>query len=477
MGQTRKVGEMRGNTGWEYHPYRPAHKMAEANLPFICRLAPNESAIELEWFDKGCPGPHILKWREKGRDRPWCTKSVDEARLCIDGLEKGRNYELCIERKDKSWKSSAIRLARTGSVPGQVINYLHPEDRLYAFSGRALCSPSIVKLPSGSLLVSMDLFASGAPQNLTLLFRSDDRGKTWYYVTDLFPCYWGTLFVHRNRLYMLGCSTEYGDILIGVSDDDGDTWSQPARLFSGSGSSLSAGWGRAPLPMVIKDGRLFASVDYGAWKEGGHAIGVISVPEDADLLDSPNWTCSDLTAYDPSWPGAPRGRSTGLLEGNMVIGKDGRLLDLLRIGLTACDPGYGVAVLLEANPEHPESRPVFHRFIDMPGGSNSKSYILFDSVSNCYFAIGNICVDPSTPGQRNVLALQASQDLYHWKTVRILMDYREEDPAKVGFQYITFLIDEKDIFYVSRTSMNGSGNFHDANYITFHVIENFRKYT
>ena len=106
-----------------------------------------------------------------------------------------------------------------------------------------------------------------------------------------------------------------------------------------------------------------------------------------------------------------------------------------------------------------------------------KSYILFDSVSNCYFAIGNICVDPSTPGQRNVLALQASQDLYHWKTVRILMDYREEDPAKVGFQYITFLIDEKDIFYVSRTSMNGSGNFHDANYITFHVIENFRKYT
>ena len=468
---------MKGITGWQYRPYKPAHTMAEAKLPFICRLAPEKDAMELEWFDKGSPdAAHVLKWRKKSSDLPWNALAANEARMRIDGLKGDLDYELCIIRKGRTNESSAIRYARTGDVPGRVVNYLHPDDTQYAFSGRALCSPSIVKLPSESLLVSMDVFAPDAPQNLTLLFRSDDRGRTWYYVTDLFPCYWGTLFLHRSRLYMLGCSTEYGDILIGASEDDGSTWSPPAHLFAGSGSSLSAGWQRAPLPVVVHNGRLFASVDYGAWKEGGHSIGVISAPKGADLLDSRNWTCTDLIAYDPCWPGAPRGKSNGLLEGNMVIGKDGKLLNLLRIELAACEPSHGVGVLLEADSDHPESRPVFHRFVDMPGGSNSKFYTLFDPLSRHYFAIGNICVDPATPRQRNVLALQTSEDLYSWKTVKILLDYRRKDPTKVGFQYISFLIDGDDILYVSRTSINGARNFHDANHITFHVIEDFRRY-
>ena len=352
---------MIGITGWQYRPYRPANKIAETKLPFICRLAPEKDAIELEWFDKGSLDAHTLKWRRKDSDLPWNSIAADAARMRIDGLESNLDYELCIVRKDRPDETSAVRYARTGVVPGRVVNYLHPEDGLYAFSGRALCSPSIVKLPSGSLLVSMDLFASGAPQNLTLLFRSDDRGRTWYYIADLFPCYWGTLFVHRDRLYMLGCSTEYGDILIGASDDEGVTWSPPAHLFSGSGSSLSAGWQRAPLPIIVRNGRLFASVDYGAWKAGGHAIGVISAPEDANLLDSRNWMCSDLIAYDPCWPEAPKGNSTGLLEGNMVIGKDGKLLDLLRIGLISCEPSHGVGVLLVTDSDHPEA-PSLHQY-------------------------------------------------------------------------------------------------------------------
>lgn len=467
---------MQGNTGWHYRPYRPANRIADAGLPFICRLAPEADAAELEWLDANDPGAHIVKWRVKGSDACWDSAVASGFDMRIEALETDRDYEVCVVREKDPEASSAIRFFRTGDVPGRVVNYLHPEDELYAFSGRSLCSPSLILLPSGALLASMDLYAPGGPQNLTLLFRSDDRGRNWRYVTDLFPCYWGTLFLHGGRLYMLGCSTEYGDVLIGASDDEGTTWTPPTHVFSGSSSTLSAGWQRTPMPIVRTHGRFFFSVDYGAWTQGGHSVGMLSIPEDADLLDSRNWTCSDLISYDPSWPGAPRGKSNGLLEGNLVMSKDGRLLDLLRIELTPCTPSHGIATVLEADPERPEAAMTFHRFVSMPSGSNSKSHVLYDSLSKKYIAIGNICVDPATPGQRNVLALQASEDLYDWYVAKILLDYRHESPGKVGFQYISFLMDGDDLLYLSRTSMNGSRNFHDANYSTFHVIDDFRQY-
>jgi hypothetical protein len=321
----------------------------------------------------------------------------------------------------------------------------------------------------------MDLYAPGAPQNLTLIYRSDDRGESWYYVADLFPCYWGTLFMHKGRLYMQGCSTEYGDILIGASDDEGYTWTPPVRLFSGSSSALSSGWQRTPMPIVQDAGRLFVSVDYGAWKEGGHKIGTLSILENEDLLESKNWVCSDLVSYDPKWSGAPEGKSRGPLEGNMVIGKDNKLYNVLRIDIGDCTPSHGIALMLDVDKKNPEKKPQFRRFINMPSGSNSKSYILFDEISNTYYAIGNICVNEKTPTQRNVLALQVSENLYDWRVVEILQDYRNEDPRKVGFQYITFIFDGEDILYLSRTGMNDAKNYHDANYITFNIIKNFRK--
>ena len=92
-----------------------------------------------------------------------------------------------------------------------------------------------------------------------------------------------------------------------------------------------------------------------------------------------------------------------------------------------------------------------------------------------YLAIGNICVDPQTPAQRNVLALQCSRDLHEWRVAEILLDYRDEDPRDVGFQYIYFIIDGDDILYLSRTSLNGARNFHDANYSVMHRVKDYRR--
>ena len=472
---------MRGITGWGYRPYRPAYSQDEARAPFVVRIAPHEDWFEAEWLDQGCPDEaHTVSWRVMGSEAAFAVRPLPDRVFRIEGLSENTDYEFCVARADGSARS-ALRYVRTGPVPGakngcpgSIVNYLHPADPIYAFSGRALCSPSFTMLESGAILASMDVFASNEPQNLTLIFRSDDGGASWRYVTDLFPCYWATLFTHRGRLYIQGCSTEYGDILIGESKDEGLTWSKPVRLFVGSSSARAAGWQRTPMPILRHHGRLWVSVDYGAWAEGGHRVGALSIGEDDDLLVSENWTCTGLAAYDPAWPGAPKGKSSGVLEGSMVVDREGNLLDITRVGLVGCEPSHGVAVAFKADAEDPEKALAFHAFVDLPSGSNAKTHILYDGVSDRYVAIGDVCVDPETPGQRNVLALEYSEDLRHWHIAKLLLDYRDESPKDVGFQYIYFMFDGDDILYLSRTSLNGARNFHDANYSVMHRVKDFR---
>ena len=84
------------------------------------------------------------------------------------------------------------------------------------------------------MLASMNLFANKHPQNLTLIFRSDDNGKSRHYISELMQCFWGKLFLHKGELYMLACPTEYGDLLIGKSTDGGRTFFSPVTLLRGS---------------------------------------------------------------------------------------------------------------------------------------------------------------------------------------------------------------------------------------------------
>jgi hypothetical protein len=43
-----------------------------------------------------------------------------------------------------------------------------------------------------------------------------------------------------------------------------------------------------------------------------------------------------------------------------------------------------------------------------------------------------------------------------------------------GFQYADWQFDGDDLIYLVRTSYDGGHNYHDANRITFHRIEDFR---
>ncbi len=473
---------MKADLFWGYRPYTRPDEKARALLPYIARLAPEKDALELEWFDRGGINTiHILKWRKRGAGK-WNELPADAPVLRVEGLAYEHEYEVTVSRQDGT--CGDVRLFMTGGAPvdGVTINYLHPEDKQYAFSGRFVCSPSIVRLPSGALLASMDVYENHGCQNLMLIFRSDDRGKTWRYLTDIFPCFWGKLFVHRGRLYLMGCNTENGDIVIGASDDEGETWCAPAHLFRGSGMSIRNGWQMCPSPVIEHRGRIWMAVDFGGWEErGSFTNGLISAPEASDLLDPENWVCTDMTQqqFDADWfkKGAPKNSRPGaMLEPSPVVGLNGEIICVTRIGLVGCEPEYGVGVLLCGDPGEPEKPLSLEGFAQMPSGSNSRSHVIFDKKSGQYIAAGNICVDPKTPAQRNILAIQASSDLLNWHVIKIVIDHRDDDPQNVGFQYPSFIFDHDDLLLVSRTALHGAENYHNANMTTFHVVENFRRY-
>lgn len=475
---------MKGYSGIAYRPYTRLTEMEKRELPYICRLAPAKDSIELEWIDNGGQEGETYRvfYRRRLTDFPFDRVETTAHTAVLSGLREQTDYEFYVERGD-SGKRSDLRLARTGEVPGTVINYLHPADPIYDFSGRSLCSPSLVKLPSGKLLALMDVFTGGAPQNLSLLFCSHDGGSHWHYVTDLFPCFWGKLFVHKNVLYLLANTTEYGNLYIANSTDEGQTWSDPVTILPGAGSSLEAGPHKGPMPVILApNNRLYTGIDYGAWRKGGHANGLLSVDADADLMCAENWKCTGFTPFDKSWNmgitwgNGPGAREPSGLEGNAVVGPDGGIYDFLRLQMHGSTPAYGKALILKGDLNNPEAPLIYWGTADFNGGSNSKFDLLYDEKSGAYWSIASEIVYETQPAARTVISLSCSRDMIHFRTVKRLIDYRDSDKDFVGFQYVSMAIDGDDIIYQCRASLNGAKNYHDANYELFDRIRNFRSY-
>ena len=454
---------MTGITHWQYTPYTLCTDPQIKRELFISQILPQEDGFTVNFRDTDTDA-HTLLYRERGNEN-WEESSV----FTVTGLVTDTDYEVAVRRQNG--EKTAIRLVHTFRPIGTIVNYLHPEDPAYISSGRFLCSPGLCVLPSGKLLASMDVFDHGTAQNLTLIFESTDNGKSWQYVTELRPCFWGKLFVHHNRLYMLGMSCEYGDMLIGVSDDEGKTWTAPVRLFSGS-NAREIGWHKAPMPVIEQDNMLYTAIDYGAWKHGGHANCIASCPADADLLDPQNWHMTTPLPYNSQWAGVPKGEVQGLLEGNAVTAPDGSILNILRIQQFKADPAWGTAVALKMNDR--DNALSFERAIQFPLGASSKFVIL--KMKNTYVAIGNEPYTPEAPAARNLLSVAVSNDLINWKIIERVVDGRMYDRTKVAFQYPDMALAGNDLIVLSRTSWGGASSFHDSNMITCHRVNNFAKY-
>ena len=463
---------MQGYNLWSYSPYKPL--LRNVGDIYICRIAPDENSIHFEWL--GPEGKeYSVFYRKRSEGEFILYEKCNRVECDIIKLESDTDYEFYVECENKK---SLIRFARTGKSVGTVVNYLHPDDEAYSFSGRYLCSPSLVRHPDGFLLASMDIYADGHPKNLTIILRSDDDGKTWHYVSELMPCFWGKMFIHNGELYMIACSTGYGDLLIGKSTDGGKTFSAPVCLLRGSGGNNgNDGVHKAPQSIVVYNGRIYSTLEWGNWKNQDycHAAMVMSCSVHDDLLEPQNWSISEPLKYDPSWKGTACGRATGGVEGTLCVAPDGNLYNVLRYAIWPdAVPPYGLVLAYKVNTTDYDAPLEYSHCIKMPC-NNSKFTIKYDCVSQSYYSVVTRIDCDERAHRRNLLSLMRSKDLDNWELACDLIDKREEDMEKVGFQYCDFEIEGDNIIYLCRTAQNNANSYHNSNYSTFHVIENFRK--
>jgi hypothetical protein len=191
----------------------------------------------------------------------------------------------------------------------------------------------------------------------------------------------------------------------------------------------------------------------------------MSAPVDADLLKAENWTMSNRLEFDQAWPGK------AWLEGNIVVTPDNKLVNILRVEYQEEEKAAIVHVSEDGKSVRfdPEKD-----FIDFFGGTN-KFTIRFDPRTKRYWSLVNKQKNPAA--YRNVLTLIWSSDLRNWKVESVIL--RHADSIKHAFQYIDWLFEGRDIIAVSRTSyddgLGGAYRAHDANYLTFHRIHDFRE--
>ena len=365
--------------------------------------------------------------------------------------------------------------AQSKKVPGVAVNHIP------AHTGVYIGSPSICILPDGDYVASHDHFGPESTEHesaLTAVFRSENRGRTWEKISEINGQFWSNLFVHKGNLYIMGTWKHHGNFIIRRSTDGGNTWSDP--VDSRNGLLLEGEYHTAPMPVILHNGRIWRAIenaraDTEAWGRRYSAM-VISAPVDADLSDAANWTATNYVSYDSTYL---NGNFGGWLEGNVVVTPDGKLVDMLRVATS--EKGRDMAAIVNISDDgRKASFDPATGFIDFIGGARKFS-VRYDPESKRYWTLCNMVKDEyshlSASGVRNTLVIKSSPDLYNWTVHKILLHH--PDVSRHGFQYVDWQFDGKNIIYLSRTAYDdefgGAHNFHDANFLTFHRIKNFRK--
>jgi hypothetical protein len=192
----------------------------------------------------------------------------------------------------------------------------------------------------------------------------------------------------------------------------------------------------------------------------------MSAPDKADLMKPESWTRTERLKFPAD---APEGKHW--LEGNAVVSPQGEMLDILRVD----NIEKAAIVKLGA-----DGKLAFDRMVPFPGGAK-KFTIRWDRKSKRYWTLANQALPEyaATPpaSVRNTLVLMSSKDLHEWKVERQLLHH--PDTKTHGFQYVDWQFDGADLIVASRTAFDdeegGAHNFHDANFLTFHRVEKFRR--
>ena len=354
-------------------------------------------------------------------------------------------------------------------IPGTAIHHV------VAATGCYVGCPSIVVLPSGKYVASHSHFGPGSKDSDSFVYQSKDQGRNWDCIAAIHGQIWSKLFLHQSSLYMIGtdhCAGKegrlFGKMVIRRSTDSGYTWSNPSSSKTGLLSDTD-GYHTAPTSLVTHSGRIWKAFEFvpdrdrRTWR-----VFVISADENSDLLDRNSWVISEQ--MNP-WS------NYQWIEGNVVIAPDGRLVDILRTNDRNKTEGYGkdepVAIVHISVDGKTLSHTADTDRVIFPGGGD-KFTIRQDHISSKYLTLVNPQEGPNL--YRNILSLSVSDDLIHWQVVKELL--RHPDPKYHAFQYVDWDFDDEDIVYASRTAYDdgygGANRAHDANFLTFHRIKDFR---
>lgn len=372
--------------------------------------------------------------------------------------------------------------------PGVIINRSPDFENVY------VACPAIAALADGELIASHSWFGPGTTNDTTEVFSSKDRGRSWQHLSTLKGQWWSTLFVHRGALYLLGVNREYGNIVVRRSTDRGKSWTVPIDARSGL-LTAKPGYHGAPVPIALYGGRIWRAFELSGGLatdlaeeiasqqgSGGYNTGlwgdlfirprmswpslVLSAADDADLLKADEWLLSEPLHHPES--------HSQWIEGNVIAAPDGTLVNVLRTNPrtsagTPSRTSTSVAILKVSSDGRSQSWDPTHSIVDFPGGG-TKFTIRYDEKSQRYWSLPNLQTDPAV--FRNVVALASSSDLRDWRVERVILEH--PDAKNHAWQYLDWIFDGADLIAVSRTAWDGSKASHDANYFTFHRIEDFR---
>lgn len=354
-------------------------------------------------------------------------------------------------------------------VPGVVVAHSAKSTSVYRGT------PSIVRLPTGELLATNDVFSDVlSVPNRTDVFISRDNGKHWSLKSTVPGAYWSTIFYHKGAVYLIGLDTSSGSHFgIRKSTDKGTNWTARTIIDSGAchGSSTA---------VCFANGRIYRAYEHHYADSGnkwmsGNAIFVASIDQNADLMNGDNWTVSN-EVQKPQWVDG-----TGWLEANAVVRPDGKVCCLSRL---ASDEGIYAGYFEMSDDRTIDKTTLSKRQF---WGGASKFTVKYDPVTQRYWSLANYVPDSlqkvhnnrSAGGMRSVLALTSSADLNEWTVNAIVL--ASEDVENVGFQYVDFIFDNEDILFVSRTAYDdgegGAYNYHNANFMTFHRIPDYATVT
>lgn len=364
-------------------------------------------------------------------------------------------------------------------VPGIIVTHSPASSGLY------IGSPSLCILPNGDYLASHDLFGPKSNEfesPVSRIFSSSDKGRTWKQISEINGQFWSKLFVHRGKLFFMGTSKHHGHTIIRTSTDKGATWTEP--IDGEHGLLLAGEYHCAPMPLIEHNGRLWRAMEdaMGTVKKWGKRYGafMMSIPLEADLMKASNWTSSNVLRFDSTML---NGNFGAWIEGNAVVDPAGQILDILRVDDKSTLEEKAAFVKISADGKT-ASFNVSDGFVKFPGGSKKFS-IRYDPKSKLYWTLTNYIPDEikavrqgKNPASiRNTQALFCSKDLKTWDLRKILLQH--PDVINHGFQYVDWVFEGKDIIFLSRTAFEdgqgGAHNNHDANFLTFHRIPQFRK--